>query len=121
MHVLSLKENGKIQSITTNNKKLEIMDISKENLIDAISQVTHPSINFSLAELGILQDMDVVDKTVKATFVFPFPEIPIADALISSIQIPLKSMGYDFEYNTRVMTEEEKEKFLALEAKGWKG
>jgi len=99
------------------------MDISKESLIDAISQVGHPSINLSLVELGILQDLDVdvIDKTVKSTFVFPFPEIPIADALISSIKVPLKSMGYELEYQTRVMTDEEREKFLALEAKAWKG
>ena len=97
------------------------MDIPKESLIDAVSQVGHPSINLSLVELGILQDLDVIDKTVKATFVFPFPEIPIADALISSIKVPLQSMGYALEYTTRVMTDEEREKFLALEAKAWKG
>ncbi len=97
------------------------MDISKENLIDAISQVTHPSINFSLTELGILQNLNVSGKTVKATFVFPFPEIPIADALISSVRVPLNSMGYSFEYDTRIMTDEEREKFLTLESQGWKG
>ena len=59
------------------------MELSKENLIDAISQVGHPSINFSLVELGIIQDIQVVDKTVKLTFVFPFPNIPIADVLIN--------------------------------------
>jgi len=97
------------------------MDIPKENLIDAISQVGHPSINFSLVKLGILQDLDVIDKTVTATFVFPFPEIPIADTLISSVKDPLSAMGYDLKYKIRVMTDEEREKFLALEAQGWKG
>jgi metal-sulfur cluster biosynthetic enzyme len=97
------------------------MNISKENLLDAIAQVGHPSINFSLVELGILQDLDVVDNTVTATFVFPFPDIPIADTLIHSVQDPLEAMGYNLKYDTRVMTDEEREKFLALEAKGWKG
>jgi metal-sulfur cluster biosynthetic enzyme len=97
------------------------MEIAKENLIDAISQVGHPSINFSLVQLGILQDLDVTGKTVTATFVFPFPEIPIADTLIASVKDPLEAMGYALEYQTRVMTDEEREKFLALEAQGWKG
>lgn len=97
------------------------MNISKENLIDAMSQVGHPSINFSLVELGILQDIDVNDNTVSVTFVFPFPEIPIADAIISSVKDPLKGMGYEFKYETRVMSEIEKARFLELETKGWKG
>ncbi len=97
------------------------MELSKENLIDAISQVGHPSINFSLVELGIIQDIQVVDKTVKLTFVFPFPNIPIADVLINSVKDPLSAFGYDLEYEIRVMTEDEKARFLDLEAKGWKG
>jgi len=97
------------------------MQISKENLIDALSQVAHPSINFSLVELGILQDIDVKDKMVTATFVFPFPEIPIAETLIASIKDPLIAMGYTFEHTVRVMTDAEREKFLTLEAQGWKG
>jgi len=97
------------------------MEISKENLLDAIAQVGHPSINFSLVELGILQNLDAEGKTVTATFVFPFPDIPIADTLIASVQEPLLAMGYDLRYTTRVMTDDEREKFLALEAKGWKG
>ena len=96
------------------------MEIPKENLIDAIGQVGHPSINFSLVELGILQDLDVEDHTVTATFVFPFPDIPIADTLIASVNDPLAAMGYNFQYTIRVMTDEEREKFLALEAEGWK-
>lgn len=96
------------------------MELSKENLIDAISQVGHPSINFTLVELGIIQDIQVIDKTVKLTFVFPFPNIPIADVLINSVKDPLSAFGYNLEYETRVMTEDEKARFLDLEAKGWK-
>ena len=96
------------------------MELSKENLIDAISQVGHPSINFSLVELGIIQDIEVIDKTVRLTFVFPFPNIPIADVLINSVKDPLAAFGYALEFDTRIMTEEEKAKFLDLETKGWK-
>ena len=96
------------------------MEIPKESLIDAIGQVGHPSINFSLIELGILQDLDVEGHTVTATFVFPFPEIPIADTLIASVNDPLAAMEYNLQYTIRVMTDAEREQFLALEAKGWK-
>ncbi len=97
------------------------MDISKENLIDAIAQVGHPSINASLVELGIIQNISLDGKAVHLTYVFPFPEIPIADQLIAAVKGPLNAMGYSFTYDTRIMTEAEKEKFLEMEAKGWKG
>lgn len=97
------------------------MEISKENLIDAISQVGHPAINASLVELGMIQDITITDKEVHLTYVFPFPEIPIADQLVASVKGPLNDMGYTFTYDTRIMTENEKAKFLEMEAKGWKG
>jgi ATP-binding protein involved in chromosome partitioning len=96
--------------------------MKKEDVLKVISEVKHPAIDFSLVELGIIQDhIEVLDSTVKLVFAFPFPNIPIADALINSIAMPLKSIGYNLTYQIVVMTEEEKMKFMRMEAEAWRG
>ncbi len=96
--------------------------MKKEDVLKVISEVKHPAINYSLVDLGIIQDnIEVVDSTVKLVFAFPFPNIPIADALINSIALPLKSIGYDLEYKIALMTDDEKMKFMQMEAEAWKG
>jgi len=97
------------------------MDYAK--LIQAIENVKHPAINASLTKLGILQDIDINDEKLKATIVWPFDLVPpqIKQAIISSIQNAIKPFDLTFEYDERLMNEEEKNKFLELEKKYWKG
>ena len=94
---------------------------TKEQVLDAISGVMHPAINLSLTKLGIVPDVKLEDDTATAFFAFPFPNIPIAEDLIFSISQPILNMGLKFKYETRVMTEDEKQNFLELEAANWKG
>jgi metal-sulfur cluster biosynthetic enzyme len=90
-------------------------------VVKTIESIQHPAIATSLVNLGILQDIDIEGDTVKATFVWPFEGIPIKEQIINSVKIPLEKMGLKLEYNERIMTEEEKQKFLALEKKYWRG
>ena len=92
-----------------------------ENVITEISKVNHPAINYSLLKLGIVKDVELNDDTVILTFAFPFPGIPIADKLISSISEPVEAMGLKLEYIVKIMKEEEKAMFLQLEGEAWKG
>ncbi len=92
-----------------------------ENIINAISEVQHPAINYSLVKLGIVKDIELSENTVILTFVFPFPDIPIEEQLISSIQKPIEAMGLKLEYIVRIMNENEKATFLQLEGEAWKG
>ncbi len=92
-----------------------------ENVINEISKVNHPAINYSLLKLGIVKDIELNDDTVILTFAFPFPGIPIADKLISSITEPVEAMGLKLEYIVKIMKEEEKATFLKLEGEAWKG
>ncbi len=95
---------------------------TKEEVLKVISGVKHPAIDYSLVDLGMIQDnIEVVDNIVKLTFVFPFPNIPIENALINSIVIPLKNIGFNLDHNIVIMTEEEKVKFLRMETEAWKG
>ena len=97
------------------------MDYAK--VIEAIESVKHPAINASLTTLGILQDIDIEDEKLKATLVWPFDLVPpqIKQIIVNSIQNAIKPFNLEFEYNERLMNEEEKEKFLELEKKYWKG
>jgi len=92
-----------------------------ENVTHELLKVQHPAINYSLIKLGIVKDIELNDDTVILTFVFPFPGIPIADRLISSISEPIEAMGLKLEYIVRIMNEEEKATFLRLEGEAWKG
>ena len=97
------------------------MDFAK--IIQAIESVKHPAINASLTTLGILQDIDIEDGKVKATLVWPFEMVPpqIKQYIVSSIQNAIKPFNLEFEYTERIMTEEERNKFLELEKANWKG
>jgi len=93
-----------------------------ETILSAISAVMHPAIDNSLVNLGIVQDIELyTDEVVIMTFVFPFPNIPIADKLIASLENEVKKHGMQMQYIVRLMKPEEKKRFLELEKAGWKG
>lgn len=94
---------------------------TQQDIIDAISEVKHPAIENSLMNLGIVKEVKLIDNVANVVFAFPFPEIPIGEQLIYSIYEPIKALGVDFNYDVVTMTEEEKAKFMQLEAEGWKG
>ena len=92
-----------------------------ENVLSVLAEVEHPAISYSLIKLGIVKDIELEGDSVILTFTFPFPGIPIADRLISSIEEPVKTMGLKLEYIIKTMNEEEKATFLQLEGEAWKG
>jgi metal-sulfur cluster biosynthetic enzyme len=93
----------------------------KEQIENAIANVMHPAINLSLTALGIVKDVKVTDEKAEVTFAFPFPDIPIAEQLINSVKIPVTNLAAVFDYQVVIMTEDERQKFLQLEASAWKG
>ncbi len=95
--------------------------MTKEDVINKISDVMHPAINYSLVKLGIVKDVIIENNSATVLFALPFPNIPILYDLIFSISQPVMDMGLEFKYETQIMTEEEKNRFLMLEAEAWKG
>ena len=97
------------------------MDYAK--IIEAVESVQHPAINASLTTLGILQDIDIENGKLKGTLVWPFDLVPpqIKQFIVNSIQNAVNPFNLDFEYNERLMSDEEREKFLSLEKANWKG
>ena len=94
---------------------------TKEEVLELISDVKHPAINYSLQDLGIVRDLNINENSAEVIFAFPFPGIPIADALVNSISKPIIANGIEFKYKIDLMTMEEKDKFMKMEVAGWKG
>ena len=107
--------------ISTKIKRKQDMDFAK--IISTIESIQHPAINASLTTLGILQNVDIDPQAnkVKATFAWPFDGIPIRDMLIGSVANTLSQIGVGFEFDEKIMSEEEKQKFLQIEQANWKG
>lgn len=93
---------------------------TKTEVLDALSSVKHPAINYSLIDLGIIKDVEVDSTKAKVIFSFPFPNIPIKELLVKSTAKPINALGLEFVYEIRIMNEEEKNKFLSKETKGWR-
>ena len=88
--------------------------------IKTILAIKHPAIDCSLAQLGILQDIELYNEnTLIATFVFPFQKIPIKDQLVNSVMKTAAKFGFRVEYIIRYMNETEKNRFLELEKTHW--
>ena len=94
---------------------------SEENIQNMVAQVKHPAINDSLVNLGIVKNVSVEDGKVKLLFAFPFAGIPIGDQLIKSVTDVLAQQDIDTETEVVVMTQEERNRFLALEQQNWTG
>lgn len=92
-----------------------------EYILQKLEEIKHPAIDYSLIKLGILTDIRLVNNKLDAVFAFPFPNIPIAEQLISSVAIKTQGMNLVFNYTTRVMDQDERERFLQLEGEAWKG
>ena len=95
--------------------------VSEKDVREAIAPVKHPAIDRTLVELGMVKDVEVEGQKVLLTLAFPFPNIPIEGMLKNSLQQPIEKMGAEVEFKTMVMSQEELQKFLAMEQAGWKG
>jgi len=95
--------------------------MTKEEVIEIISDVKHPAIDYSLIDLGIVKNIRVENDKVKITFSLPFPQIPIKDMLVNSIDQTLQSSGINADYDFTLMDEKEKAEFLRMETEAWKG
>ncbi len=94
---------------------------TKEEVLELISGVMHPAINYSLHDLGIVKDLNVNENNVEVIFAFPFPGIPIADAVVNLISQPIVAEGFEFKYKIELMSTEEKDNFMEMETAGWIG
>ena len=95
--------------------------ITEQDILKTLSKVMHPAIDHSLLDLGIVKNVKLMDETVGLEFCFPFPNIPIADQLINSIEQPIQNLGLLCVYKETIMNEQEKARFIKMETQSWKG
>lgn len=95
--------------------------MSEQEILDIIGGVKHPAIDHSLVDLGLVKNIKIMDKTVGLEFCFPFANIPIAEQLIRSIEVPLEKKGLLAVYKVTTMNEEEKARFMQMEKEAWTG
>ena len=91
----------------------------------AIHRVEHPAIATSLADLGMLRDIEIAPSgEITLTLVLPFPQIPenVRDHLIHSLGAAVQNAGGRLSrIRLAVMNEAEREKFLRKEKENWRG
>ena len=98
-------------------------NILAEDVHQAIGQVMHPGISYTLVELGMVKDMALRDEEVTLTLVLPLLGIPasIKDYLVNSLRQAVMKLGARVEIGIAEMNQEERLAFLAMEQEGWKG
>jgi len=93
----------------------------EQKAIEIIKGVEHPAINHSLYDLGIIRSYEIKENNVLIVVALPALNIPILDMLIQSIKQPLEAINAKVYFEKTVMTQEELQKFLAMEQNAWKG
>jgi metal-sulfur cluster biosynthetic enzyme len=91
-----------------------------KQLESALSYITHPSIDATLIELGIISDVAIEASVVTIEFAFPFPNVPVKKDIIDSVKIVSESLGFEFKHSYRTMSPYEKGIFLNIEHSHWK-
>ena len=98
---------------------------SEQEIRQALAQVKHPEIAFTLLELGMLKDIIVEGNKVTLTLTLPFMGIPIQvkDYLINSIHHALTKLDASLEVNLNLaeMSEDERTKFFRMAMERWIG
>ena len=88
----------------------------------ALSDLMHPEINYSLINLGMIKDVVCEEDKAGLTLKLPFLGIPIKEDLIQSIKGALADLdkAVQVEINEEEMNQEEREKFMSMAKEGWK-
>jgi ATP-binding protein involved in chromosome partitioning len=96
--------------------------LSQPEIEQALSEVMHPEINYSLVDLGMIKDLEYEQKKVSLNLKLPFLQVPVKDLLIESIRKKLSDLDRSIrvEINVEQMSQEERDKFASMAKEGWK-
>ena len=97
--------------------------ITPEDVRRAMQNVKHPAIDCSLVELGMVKDINVKGSNVTLRFLLPFAEVPepVKHHMINGLRESLTGLGLNADIKTEMMDGTERQHFLAMEKKHWKG
>ncbi|MEF8774645.1 MAG: iron-sulfur cluster assembly protein [Halobacteriales archaeon] len=94
-----------------------------EEIEDAIADVTHPEIDATLVELGMIDDVRVEDGEPSIDVAIPMADIPdaIKKMLAGRLFERLQPLGVEPSIRFVVMDARTRERFFQMEQDNWKG
>jgi metal-sulfur cluster biosynthetic enzyme len=97
-------------------------ELSQPEIEQALSKVMHPEINYSLVDLGMIQDILCKEDEVNLTLKLPFLQVPVKDLLIKSIKQTLSDLDGSIQVEIIIeqMSQEQRDKFTKMAKEGWK-
>jgi metal-sulfur cluster biosynthetic enzyme len=97
-------------------------ELSQPEIEQALSKVMHPEINYSLVDLGMIQDILCKEDEVNLTLKLPFLQVPVKDLLIKSIKQTLTDLDGSIQVEIIIeqMSQEQRDKFTKMAKEGWK-
>ena len=97
-------------------------ELSQPEIEQALSKVMHPEINYSLVDLGMIQDILCKEDEVNLTLKLPFLQVPVKDLLIKSIKQTLSDLDGSIQVEIIIeqMSQEQRDKFAKMAQEGWK-
>jgi len=96
--------------------------LTEKEVMEAMSTTTHPEIDYSLVDLGMIKEVGVEQETLQVTMNLPFPGIPIKDDLVQIVKdaIAEKDKAARVEVTFAAMSEAEREEFARKARAKWK-
>ena len=96
--------------------------LTEEEVIRVMSKTTHPEIDYSLLELGMIKEVVIEQETVEVTMNLPFPKVPIEDHLVQIVKdaIAEKDEAAEVQVAFAAMSEAEREEFGRKAREKWK-
>lgn len=96
--------------------------LTKEEVMRVMSKITHPEIDYSLVDLGMIKDVSMEENKMIVTMNLPFLRIPIRDELVQIVTQALtgedETSQADVQFAT--MSEEERTEFMRKAHERWK-
>jgi len=95
---------------------------SPHDVEQALSKVMHPEINYSLVDLGMVENIVCNKDKVHLTLKLPFLQVPVKELLIDIIKKALSALSSSIrvEINIEQMNQEERDNFTKMAKEGWK-
>lgn len=96
---------------------------TEDDIESAIASVTHPEIDASLQQLGMVDELTVEGSTATVTLALPMLNIPdqVKNILVSRLREAVEGTGAEFESEITVMSAAQRERFFELEESHWSG
>ncbi|MFW5965607.1 MAG: iron-sulfur cluster assembly protein [Halodesulfurarchaeum sp.] len=90
---------------------------------EAVDSVTHPEVDATLTQLGMIDDVVVSEELATITLALPMLNIPqqIKEILVGRLEAAVEETGTTAEVEITVMDDQQREQFFQLEQEHWSG